>query len=180
MMIRHIPLKRRVRVWLWVVAAGATGCAGIGSTSDPAAEAMLHATKGSAASGLVGFVKQGERILVTATVTGLSPGAHGFHIHEKGDCSAPDAASAGGHFNPGGHPHGHPQMGPHHAGDIAMLEADAGGNARLSVELSGVALDGDQGIVGRGVIVHASPDDFRTQPTGNSGARVACGVIVRK
>jgi Cu-Zn family superoxide dismutase len=71
-------------------------------------------------------------------------------------------------------------MGPHHAGDISMLEADAGGNARLSAELSGVAFEGERGIIGRGVIVHASPDDFKTQPTGNSGARVACGVIVRK
>jgi len=180
MMIEQSLLKLRRSLPLLALCIGAAGCASIGGYSGPAAEAKLAATKGNAASGSVSFVKQGERILVNATVTGLTPGAHGFHIHEKGDCSAPDATSAGGHFNPAGHPHGHPQMGAHHAGDMTMLEADAGGNARLSVELSGVAFDGEQGIVGRGVIVHASPDDFKTQPTGNSGARVACGVIVRK
>jgi Cu-Zn family superoxide dismutase len=158
----------------------ASACASIGTSSGPAAEAKLQPTRGNAASGVVSFARQGDHILVTATLSGLTPGAHGFHIHEKGDCGAPDATSAGGHFNPAGHPHGHPHLGPHHAGDMPMLEADAGGNARLSVELSGVTLEGDQGIVGRGVIVHASPDDFKTQPTGNSGARVACGVIVKK
>lgn len=179
-MNQHIPVKLRRNIFLLALSIGAAGCAAIGASSGPAAEAKLQPTKGNTASGLVNFVQQGDRILVNATVSGLTPGKHGFHIHEKGDCSAPDATSAGGHFNPGGHPHGHPQMGPHHAGDIAMLEADASGNARLSTELSGVALVGDQGIIGRGVIVHASPDDFKTQPTGNSGARVACGVIIGK
>ncbi|TRZ63964.1 MAG: superoxide dismutase family protein [Rhodocyclaceae bacterium] len=173
-------LNLRRNISMVALCIGAAGCTSIGGYSGPSAEAKLVATKGNAVSGSVSFVKQGDRIQVNAAVTGLTPGAHGFHIHEKGDCSAPDGTSAGGHFNPAGHPHGHPQMGPHHAGDMSMLEADASGNARLNVELSGVALEGEQGIVGRGVIVHASPDDFKTQPTGNSGARVACGVIVRK
>jgi len=159
---------------------GAAGCSSMSGYSNPAAEAKLLPTKGNTASGVVSFVHQGDRIIVNATVAGLTPGAHGFHIHDKGDCSAPDATSAAGHFNPSGHPHGHPQFGPHHAGDMDMLEADASGNARLSMELRAVAFDGEKGIVGRGVIIHASPDDFKTQPTGNSGARVACGVILVK
>jgi len=178
--MKQTTIKFRRGISLAALFVGLAGCAASGGYADPSAEAKLMATKGSAANGSVSFVMMGDRILVNATVSGLTPGAHGFHIHEKGDCSAPDATSAGGHFNPGGHPHGHPQMGPHHAGDMPMLDADASGNARLSAELRGVAFDGDQGIVGRGVIVHASPDDFKTQPTGNSGARVACGVIVKK
>lgn len=179
-MNRSTNNQLRRGITLLALGMAASGCASIGGSSGPAAEAKLQPTRGSTASGSVSFVQQGDRILVNATVSGLTPGTHGFHIHDKGDCSAPDATSAGGHFNPAGHPHGHPQMGPHHAGDMSMLEADASGNARLSAELSGVAFDGDQGIVGRGLIVHASPDDFKTQPTGNSGARVACGVIIRK
>ena len=145
-----------------------------------AAEARLAPTKGNTTTGTVIFMQKGGDIEVTAHVAGLSPGAHGFHIHEKGDCSAPDGTSAGGHFNPGGHPHGHPQRGPHHAGDMPMLETDALGNAKLVAVVSGLMLEGASGIVGRGVIVHAAPDDFTTQPTGNSGARVACGVIVKR
>ena len=111
-------------------------------------------------------------------MSGLSPGPHGFHVHEKGDCSAPDATSAGGHFNPDGKPHGHPSHGPHHLGDMPMLEADGGGNATLKAFLPGLALGGGPtGLAGRAVVVHAAVDDFKSQPAGNSGARIACGVI---
>jgi Cu-Zn family superoxide dismutase len=155
-----------------------TACAGTGA--GPGAEAKLAPTQGNTTTGTVVFVQKGDSVKVTAHVSGLTPGAHGFHVHEKGDCSAPDGTSAGGHFNPGGHPHGDPQQGPHHAGDMPMLQSDAHGNAKLIASLSGVALEGPSGIVGRGVIVHAAPDDFKTQPTGNSGARMACGVIVKR
>ena len=151
------------------------GCAGGGSA--PGAETILKPTQGNQVSGVVTYRQSGGNVQVAALVSGLTPGAHGFHIHDKGDCSAPDATSAGGHLNPGAKPHGHPGSTEHHAGDMPQLEADAAGNAQLSVELAGVALDS---IVGRGVIVHAAPDDFKTQPTGNSGARVACGVISAK
>ena len=155
-----------------------SACAGSGS--GPSAEAKLAATKGNTTTGTVVFVQKGNDIEVTAHVAGLTPGAHGFHIHEKGDCSAPDGMSAGGHFNPTGQPHGHPHQGPHHAGDMPQLETDAYGNARLTAVLPGLTLEGASGIVGKGVIVHAAPDDFKTQPTGNSGGRVACGVIVKR
>ncbi|SDI17553.1 superoxide dismutase family protein [Propionivibrio dicarboxylicus] len=160
-----------------IVAAILAGCAG--GSADRGVEAVLKPTQGNSAQGTVLFRQDGDAVVVTANVTGLTPGAHGFHIHEKGDCSAPDATSAGGHFNPGAKPHGHPEHGDHHAGDMPMLVADASGAASLKVRLPGVSVGGEaaSSILGRGVIVHAVADDFKTQPTGNSGARVACGVI---
>ncbi len=147
----------------------------------PSATASLKPTQGNNASALVNFRQEKSGVLVTAEAKGLSPGLHGFHIHDKGDCSAPDATSAGGHFNPTGQPHGDPHGPAHHGGDMPMLEADANGNARLEARLEGLTIgSGPTDIVGRGVIIHAAPDDYHTQPTGNSGARVACGVIVAK
>jgi Cu-Zn family superoxide dismutase len=145
------------------------------------AVADLKPTQGNKASGTAKFVKQGDRIMVEARVEGLTPGLHGFHIHEKGDCSAPDATSAGGHFNPVKTEHGNPASGAHHGGDLGNLDADAKGVAKLSTSIPAQGLsmnkEGANSIVGRGLVVHADPDDFKTQPTGNSGKRVACGVI---
>ena len=154
------------------------GCAAM-TPSAPKAAAALAPTVGNQAAGSVTFTPSGGRVRVLAKVSGLSPGAHGFHIHEKGDCSAADGMSAGGHFNPTGKAHGNPTAGEHHGGDMPMLDADAAGNATLDVTLDGLALgEGAGGVVGRAVIVHKDADDFKTQPAGNSGARVACGVIV--
>lgn len=101
-------------------------------------------------------------------------------MHEKGDCSSGDGMSTGGHFNPRGKPHASPTTHDRHAGDLPMLVADAAGNATLVVEVDVIAVgSGDTDVIGRGLIVHKDPDDFATQPTGNSGARVACGVIAR-
>jgi Cu-Zn family superoxide dismutase len=142
------------------------------------ASATIAPTAGNATSGTVTFTQKGEKVTVEAKLSGLAPGAHGFHIHEKGDCSAPDAMSAGGHFNPSGKPHGAPDASDHHAGDMPMVQADASGNAALTADLAGVAVGSGAGdIVGKSVIVHKDADDYKTQPTGNSGARVGCGVI---
>jgi Cu-Zn family superoxide dismutase len=150
------------------------------AASEPVASASLAATAGNQASGIVMFEQSGERVRVVAKVSGLSPGPHGFHIHEKGDCSAPDAMSAGGHFNPASKPHGDPAGAEHHGGDMPMLQADASGNAMLDATIDVVTIGSGAGdIVGRAVVVHKDADDFKTQPTGNSGARVACGVIAR-
>ncbi|HZP91751.1 MAG TPA: superoxide dismutase family protein [Burkholderiales bacterium] len=140
---------------------------------------MLAPTKGNQVSGTVNFSQRGDMVLVEAKVTGLKPNAsHGFHIHEKGDCSAPDASSAGGHFNPTGMPHGAPTADKHHGGDLGNLKADANGFAQLSIQVSGVSLGADaNSIIGRAVIVHANPDDLKSQPAGNAGPRVACGLI---
>ena len=119
--------------------------------------------------------------LLSNDISGLAPGeTRGFHVHDVGDCSAPDASSAGGHFNPGGHEHGamdHPMS---HAGDLGNITADASGRAQgLVTDLTKITLQPGAaiGILGRSVIVHAKVDDLTTQPTGNAGARVACGVI---
>lgn len=148
------------------------------NAAGPVAEAMLSPTNGNAAAGTVVFTQDGAKVKVVAKVTGLAPGGHGFHVHEKGDCSAPDATSAGGHFNPSGAPHGDPAKGQHHAGDMPMLMADANGKADLTTELTGMSVaSGPNSVVGRAVIVHVGADDHVTQPTGNAGARAACGVV---
>ena len=140
--------------------------------------ASLEPTKGNDTRGTVTFAQRGDRVRVTAQLSGLRPGAeHGFHIHEKGDCSSGDGMSAGGHFNPAGKPHG-AQSAPHHAGDMPSIRADSYGNANANFELAEVSIgSGAADIVGKGLIVHADPDDYKTQPTGNAGARLACGVI---
>jgi len=141
------------------------------------AVAVLSSTKGNSVSGTVTFTKVDGGVKVVADVTGLTPGLHGFHIHEFGDCSAPDATSAGGHFNPHHMEHGGPDATSHHAGDLGNLEADASGKAHYELMDKTLSLDGADSIVGRGVIVHEKADDMKTQPTGNAGARVACGAI---
>ncbi|MEP7208649.1 MAG: superoxide dismutase family protein [Casimicrobiaceae bacterium] len=150
------------------------------ATLRPSKSALadLAPTKGNSVRGTVTFTQRGDHVLVVADVTGLSPGSHGFHIHEKGDCSADDATSAGGHFNPLGKPHAAPGTTDRHAGDMPMLVADANGVARLSTEIDVVTIAGGAAdLLGKGLVVHKDADDFKTQPTGNSGARVACGVI---
>jgi Cu-Zn family superoxide dismutase len=166
--------------WMGAAAAGmlTAGCAGM-MANGPSATATLEPTRGNTTAGKVEFVQKGDKVFVTARVSGLTPGSHGFHIHEKGDCSSGDGASAGGHFNPLGKPHAAPTTMDRHAGDMPMLVADGYGNATLSAELDVVTVGGGGAtdVVGRSIIVHKDADDYRTQPTGNSGARLACGVI---
>ncbi|WP_343590368.1 superoxide dismutase family protein [Paracidovorax wautersii] len=159
-------------------AAALAGCASM-STPGPAATAQLQPTRGNQTTGDVRFVQQGDLVRVTGEVRGLQPGTeHGFHVHEKGDCSSGDGNSAGGHFNPTGKPHGHFGHGDHHTGDLPSLVADANGVARFMFETRSFTVgSGVTDIVGRGLIVHANADDYVTQPTGNSGARLACAVI---
>ena len=151
------------------------------SAQGPAAVATLEPTKGNSTAGTVTFTQKGNKVTVAAKVTGLAPGQHGFHLHEKGDCSSGDGMSAKGHFNPEGKPHGNPGSPERHAGDMPMLRADASGNAKLDTQLDIMTVTpGPASVVGRGLIVHADPDDFKTQPTGNAGARLACAVIQRR
>ena len=151
------------------------------STSDPAprATAALQPTKGNKAFGEATFEQAGDKVRVIVFAQGLRPDAeHGFHIHEAGDCSSEDGMSAKGHFNPHGKPHGDPKSAERHAGDLPSLKAAKDGRARLDVTVDAITLGaGAASIVGRGLIIHADPDDYKTQPTGNAGARLACGVI---
>lgn len=148
--------------------------------AGPMASADLQARSGSAVSGKVTLTEMNGRLRVEAQVAGLTPGEHGFHIHEIGDCSAPDASSAKGHFNPAGKSHGHHASPEHHGGDMPNLVANANGEARFSSEIDGLSLSGMNGVVGRSVVIHADPDDYKSQPAGNSGKRIACGVIVSR
>jgi superoxide dismutase, Cu-Zn family len=155
------------------------------ATPEPAkasagATASLAPTQGQKASGALMLMTEGSGIHITGTVSGLTPnGEFGFHIHEKGDCSAPDASSAGGHFNPTHAQHGNPQGDAHHAGDMLNAKSDAQGMAQVNTTAAGVTLGSGQpdDVVGKAIVMHEKPDDYQSQPAGNSGARIACGVI---
>ena len=160
------------------VSVFAAGC--ISSFVDaPKATADLLPTKGSSVRGTANFVQLGERVRLTASISGLKPNSEfGFHIHEAGDCSSGDGMSAKGHFNPLGKPHAYAETTERHAGDLPSLKANANGHATLVEELDVITVTpGPTSVVGRGLIVHAQPDDFKTQPTGNAGARSACAEI---
>jgi len=140
---------------------------------------VLQPTAGNSAKGIVRFIKNDDRtITVVADLEGLSPNStHAIHIHQYGDCSLPNGKSAGGHYNPQGHPHALPDTDQRHAGDLGNLVADAQGNAHYEIVVSNICIVGHWNpILGRGVIVHAKADDGG-QPTGNAGSRIACGVI---
>ncbi len=149
--------------------------------ASPTAEAIAVISPASASNchGTVRFKQEGDVVKMTADIEGLTPGAkHGFHIHEFGDCSAPDASSAGSHYDAAGTKHhGRPDEKMKHSGDMGNLEADANGKGHLELIFEGISIDGPAApIIGRAVIVHAKPDDFG-QPVGNAGARIGCGVI---
>lgn len=141
--------------------------------------AELKPTEGNNVTGTVTFTSVEGGVRIVADLEGLDPGKHGFHIHERGDCSAPDAESAGGHFNPDGSPHGDPDnpAGQRHAGDLGNVDADEEGKAHYDRTDQLISMEGEDSIVGKAVIVHAQPDDLRSQPTGGAGPRLACGVI---
>ncbi len=147
--------------------------------ADSKASVMLTSTEGNTATGTLDLVAEGDGVHIRGEIRGLTPDSeHGFHIHEKGDCTAADASSAGGHFNPDGHDHGKPDGAAHHAGDIFNIKADASGVATVDavakVSLrSGTANDA----LGKAIVVHAKADDYTSQPAGDSGPRIACGVI---
>ena len=160
------------------------GCAqmGLGGGGGATAVANLEPTKGNTTKGRVTFTQQGERVRVTAQLSGLKPNAeHGFHVHEKGDCSSGDGMSAGGHFNPASRPHGNYHVGgERHAGDLPNVKSDGSGNATATFETTGITIgSGAADIVGKGLIVHRDPDDYKSQPAGNAGPRLACAVIAK-
>jgi Cu-Zn family superoxide dismutase len=183
-----LAMDGRLRIDLVLVAGltlGAMAHAADAPPATPTGDAVTHAvaalapTQGQQAAGAVHFRREGAGVRVTGALSGLAPNSkHGFHVHEFGDCSAPDGASAGGHFAPEAHPHGAPDPAAHHAGDLGNIEADGAGKATIDMLVPGLTLaSGSRPLLGRGVIVHAQPDDLTTQPTGNAGARLACGVI---
>jgi Cu-Zn family superoxide dismutase len=142
------------------------------------AVAVLHPTGDNDISGTVWFTQMDEGVKVVAEVHGLEVGTkHGFHVHEYGDCTAPDATSAGGHFNPGKTEHGAPMDMSRHVGDMGNLIVGEDGVGRVDYLDPQISLSGEHSILGRAVILHAGEDDLTSQPTGAAGARIACGVI---
>jgi Cu-Zn family superoxide dismutase len=145
------------------------------------ATVQLAPTQGNTASGSLALSSETDGVRLSGSLQGLKPnGEFGFHVHEKGDCSAPDASSAGEHFNPANAQHGNPSGEAHHAGDMLNVKSDAQGMAQVDVQARGVSMHTGQpnDVIGRAVVLHEKPDDYSTQPSGNSGARIACGVIM--
>lgn len=146
------------------------------------AQAVLMPTQGRSAGGELSIAPENGMLRLSGRLTGLTAGAsHAFHIHENGDCSDPAGESAGPHFNPAGQPHGNRDAGPHHAGDLPNLVADTQGQADVNLLLADLELgsNGPRDVLGRAIIVHETADDYTSQPGGNAGARIACGVIGR-
>ena len=161
-------------------AVALAGCASHDAHGDVhAAVASLQAKSGSSVSGWVRFDEVPGGLRVTAEVDGLTPNAkHAIHIHEAGDCSSADGKSAGGHYNPEGHPHAGPDAEMRHAGDLGNLQADAKGHATYDRTYDDITIDGAKNpVLGLAIIVHAGEDDLKSQPTGNAGGRIACGTI---
>jgi superoxide dismutase, Cu-Zn family len=148
-----------------------------GSKARNQAVAVLTPAANGKVKGQVIFLEETEGVRVTANIEGLTPGKHGFHIHEKGDCSAPDFTSAGGHFNPTQMKHGSPTDPQHHVGDFGNIEANEQGVVRFERVFQWLTFTGTNSILNKAVIVHEKADDLTTQPTGNAGGRLACGVI---
>jgi Cu-Zn family superoxide dismutase len=150
--------------------------------TEPAQEgvAQIAPTQGNTVTGSVALNSSPQGVRITGAIQGLKPNAEfGFHVHEKGDCSAPDGSSAGGHFNPTQAQHGDPTSSTHHAGDMVNIRSNGEGVAQVDTTAAGTTLHGEPttDIMGKAIVVHEGPDDYKTQPSGNSGKRVACGVI---
>ena len=172
-------MKRAAMALVAVAAAVlASGCSTL-EAQGPRAVAKLEAAKDSPVWGSVSFVESEGAVVVRADVRGLrGSGEFGFHVHEKGDCSSADFMSAGGHFNPGGKPHAHHGKPERHAGDLKNLSANSEGNAIYVFETNLLTVSkGPNSVVGRAIVIHANPDDYTSQPAGNSGPRIACGLI---
>jgi Cu-Zn family superoxide dismutase len=160
-------------------ASGATTAGNKGSAAKALeATAKLESRSGSTVTGEAEFTEKNGGVEVSIQIKGAKPGTHGVHLHDKGDCSAPDASSAAGHFNPDSKNHGAPNVDPHHAGDFGNITVGANGTGKLKITVKGLTVaPGPHSVVGHAVVIHADTDDMKSQPAGNAGARVACGVV---
>jgi Cu-Zn family superoxide dismutase len=164
--------------------APAAGAASAAAQGPASARVNLLSAAGSTVKGSLTLTNEGTAVSIRGEITGHAPGKdHGFHVHAVGNCSLPDFASAGDHFNPTKDPHGGPNSAARHMGDMQNARADDNGRAMIDITVKGATLGdkdaGPGGILGKSLVVHAMPDDYKTQPSGGSGARVACGVITK-
>jgi len=158
--------------------AATTKSSGSASKAAGKAHATLESKSGSTVTGKADFVEKSGGVEISVEISGATPGMHGVHLHQNADCSAADASSAGGHFNPDNAQHGAPDAASHHGGDLGNITIGANGKGKLKIFVKGLTVAaGDHSVVGRSVVVHADPDDLKSQPAGNSGKRVACGAI---
>ena len=174
-----MKISQLIRFSSCLLAAGSLSLVALSAFAGDTTKAIavVHPASGSQVQGTVTFTKTGDEMKVVADLTGLAPGKHGFHVHEFGDCSSPDAKSAGGHFNPTNAPHAGHDAEMRHVGDLGNIEADASGKAHLELTDQKMTFSGENCVLGRSVIVHEKADDLHTQPTGDAGGRVGCGVI---
>jgi Cu-Zn family superoxide dismutase len=179
-------MKQTIRNFLAIALSIAglilTAGAQVASAAPPDGEtekaiAVLHPTEGSSTRGIVTFTREENGIRIHAEVSGLTGEMHGFHVHEFGDCSAPDATSAGDHFNPTDMPHAGPDAEKRHAGDFGNIEADKSGKGVYDRIDTHISFSGPESIIGRAVVVHEKRDDLTSQPSGDAGSRIACGVV---
>lgn len=162
--------------------APATATTATGAATPASAVAQLESRSGSTATGQLQFTMSDGGVSITGELAGLTPGTeHGFHVHETGDCSAADASSAGGHFNPHNAQHGPPTVAQNerHLGDMPNVVADENGRSAITAAIPGATLrdGGVNDLIGKAVVVHAQRDDYVTQPSGDAGGRITCGVI---
>jgi Cu-Zn family superoxide dismutase len=170
-----------------VLLAGLAGCSSSQSSrsaapppaaAGPHLTAMIEGRSGSALTGTATFTQASGAVHIVVDVNNAPEGVHAVHLHEKGDCSAPDALSAGGHFNPTHMPHGSPDAPNHHAGDFGNMTVGADGHGHLELDSTILTIaPGEMSVAGHAVVVHAKLDDMTTQPTGNAGGRIGCGVV---
>jgi superoxide dismutase, Cu-Zn family len=172
-------MKRSIRVLGALAAVLAGAWASVSAAANPTALAVIESRSDSKVTGKAIFTQLSNgKTRVEVTISGATPGMHGLHIHEKGDCSAPDATSAGGHFNAAGNPHAGPTDAKHHNGDFGNIKIGADGKGKLKLETDMLTVtEGPNSVVGKAVIFHEKVDDLKTQPTGDAGARFGCGVV---
>jgi superoxide dismutase, Cu-Zn family len=173
---------KNVMVYLGLLLVAAIGCKPSTNTIGNELKIILEPKSNSNVTGIATFKEKNGKVTFEAKIFGLTPGTHAIHIHEKADCSAADAASAGGHWNPTFKKHGKWNAGECHKGDIGNFEADKNGNGTITLETEEWCIgcgDPAKDILGKGLIVHQNADDFVTQPTGNAGGRMACSAIIR-
>ena len=149
-----------------------------GNGAPVSAAAVFEPRPGAEIAGTAKFIETEEGVLVAAVLSGLPPGKHGIHLHEKGECVGPDFASAGEHFNPTNQPHACPPDTKRHAGDLGNIEVDADGTGRFELKTDLLTVDpGATSVVGRAVIIHDMADDCVSQPSGGAGVRLGCAVV---